>query len=129
MIEVKVNIDDTAVQSRLDSLLSTKRIQSALLEASTYIKSRVRIYPPQPSGSTYRRKGAAGGLASGWIQAQPEARNLSVFVANNIPYATYVQGDKQMWWHKRTGWRNIDDVLEATADRVAKIVRNAIAKG
>lgn len=128
MIEVNVKVDDVKVQSRLDELLSMKRVQGALLEASIYIKSRVRIYPPQPPQSTYRRKGASGGLASGWIQAQPQAQGLNVFVANNIPYATYVQGNKQAWWHKRTGWRNIDDVLEATASRAVKIVRNAIAR-
>ena len=125
---IKVDLDVREIEKRLNEVVSPKRIEIALKEAVIYAKSQVAIYPPKPPNSKYNRKGARGGLASGWSTAQPQYKSLNAFVANSIPYATYVQGDRQAWWHKRTGWLNVSDVLEKRANKIVKIMKQSLER-
>jgi hypothetical protein len=127
-VKVTVNLSGSqAVIKRIDELKSDKLLDAGLKRGAIYLKSEVAKYPPKPPQSTYRRKGASGGLASGW-QVDSEVKNNTAILGNNIPYATYVQGDRQAWFHKRTGWINIPTILIDNAQRVADLVLDTLRR-
>lgn len=69
-------------------------------------------YPPQPSGSTYRRTGTLGRT---WTSARPEWAPLSsgfeASIGNATPYAVYVQGEYQSRGNRH--WQTADEVIDA----------------
>ena len=127
-INVNVNLSGTKnILNRINDLKSDKLLEAGLKRGALYLKTQSAIYPPKPPQSTYNRKGAAGGLASGW-QIDGEVKDLTVILRNNIPYAQWVQGEKQAWFHKRTGWRNVPTILEDNKERVAELVLDTLRR-
>jgi hypothetical protein len=127
-ITVNVNLSGTKnILNRINDLKSDKLLEAGLKRGALYLKTQSAIYPPKPPQSTYNRKGAAGGLASGW-QIDGEVKDLTVILRNNIPYAQWVQGEKQAWFHKRTGWRNVPTILEDNKERVAELVLDTLRR-
>ena len=125
-INVNVNLSGSKnILNRINDLKSDKLLEAGLKRGALYLKTQSAIYPPKPPQSTYNRKGAAGGLASGW-QIDGEVKDLTVILRNNIPYAQWVQGEKQAWFHKRTGWRNVPTILEDNKERVAELVLDTL---
>lgn len=127
-INVNVNLSGSKnILNRINDLKSDKLLEAGLKRGALYLKTQSAIYPPKPPQSTYNRKGAAGGLASGW-QIDGEVKDLTVILRNNIPYAQWVQGEKQAWFHKRTGWRNVPTILEDNKERVAELVLETLRR-
>ena len=127
-INVNVNLSGANnILNRINDLKSDKLLEAGLKRGALYLKTQSAIYPPKPPQSTYNRKGAAGGLASGW-QIDGEVKDLTVILRNNIPYAQWVQGEKQAWFHKRTGWRNVPTILEDNKERVAELVLDTLRR-
>jgi len=127
-INVNVNLSGSKnILNRINDLKSDKLLEAGLKRGALYLKTQSAIYPPKPPQSTYNRKGAAGGLASGW-QIDGEVKNRTVILRNNIPYAQWVQGEKQAWFHKRTGWRNVPTILEDNKERVAELVLDTLRR-
>ena len=127
-INVNVNLSGSKnILNRINDLKSDKLLEAGLKRGALYLKTQSAIYPPKPPQSTYNRKGAAGGLASGW-QIDGEVKDLTVILHNNIPYAQWVQGEKQAWFHKRTGWRNVPTILEDNKERVAELVLDTLRR-
>jgi len=127
-INVNVNLSGSKnILNRINDLKSDKLLEAGLKRGALYLKTQSAIYPPKPPQSTYNRKGAAGGLASGW-QIDGEVKDLTVILRNNIPYAQWVQGEKQAWFHKRTGWRNVPTILEDNKERVAELVLDTLRR-
>lgn len=127
-IIVNVNLSGSKnILNRINDLKSDKLLEAGLKRGALYLKTQSAIYPPKPPQSTYNRKGAAGGLASGW-QIDGEVKDLTVILRNNIPYAQWVQGEKQVWFHKRTGWRNVPTILEDNKERVAELVLDTLRR-
>ena len=127
-ITVNVNLSGSKnILNRINDLKSDKLLEAGLKRGALYLKTQSAIYPPKPPQSTYNRKGAAGGLASGW-QIDGEVKDLTVILRNNIPYAQWVQGEKQVWFHKRTGWRNVPTILEDNKERVAELVLDTLRR-
>lgn len=127
-INVNVNLSGANnILNRINDLKSDKLLEAGLKRGALYLKTQSAIYPPKPPQSTYNRKGAAGGLASGW-QIDGEVKDLTVILRNNIPYAQWVQGEKQVWFHKRTGWRNVPTILEDNKERVAELVLDTLRR-
>jgi len=127
-INVNVNLSGSKnILNRINDLKSDKLLEAGLKRGALYLKTQSAIYPPKPPQSTYNRKGAAGGLASGW-QIDGEVKNRTVILRNNIPYAQWVQGEKQVWFHKRTGWRNVPTILEDNKERVAELVLDTLRR-
>ena len=127
-INVNVNLSGAKnILNRINDLKSDKLLEAGLKRGALYLKTQSAIYPPKPPQSTYNRKGAAGGLASGW-QIDGEVKDLTVILRNNIPYAQWVQGEKQAWFHKRTGWRNVPTILEDNKERVAELVLDTLRR-
>lgn len=127
-INVNVNLSGSKnILNRINDLKSDKLLEAGLKRGALYLKTQSAIYPPKPPQSTYNRKGAAGGLASGW-QIDGEVKDLTVILRNNILYAQWVQGEKQAWFHKRTGWRNVPTILEDNKERVAELVLDTLRR-
>lgn len=70
--------------------------------------SDIKNYPPPPSGSTYVRTNR---LFFGW-HVVSGAGGFTVNIVNNVPYAGFVQGDQQTWFHEQTGWLRIREHLD-----------------
>ena len=127
-INITINLSGVKqLKERNEILMGTKLLEAGLKRGALYLKTQSAIYPPKPPQSTYNRKGAAGGLASGW-QIDGEVKDLTVILRNNIPYAQWVQGEKQAWFHKRTGWRNVPTILEDNKERVAELVLETLRR-
>ena len=127
---ISINLEVRGTESilkRVENLKDGKLLDAGLKRGAIYLKSEVAKYPPKPPQSTYNRKGAAGGLASGW-QIDGEVKDLTVILRNNIPYAQWVQGEKQAWFHKRTGWRNVPTILKDNKERVAELVLDTLRR-
>lgn len=127
-INITINLSGVKqLKERNEVFMGTKLLEAGLKRGALYLKTQLAIYPPKPPQSTYNRKGAAGGLASGW-QIDGEIKDLTVILRNNIPYAQWVQGEKQAWFHKRTGWRNVPTILEDNKERVAELVLDTLRR-
>ena len=127
-INITINLSGVKqLKERNEVFMGTKLLEAGLKRGALYLKTQSAIYPPKPPQSTYNRKGAAGGLASGW-QIDGEVKDLTVILRNNIPYAQWVQGEKQAWFHKRTGWRNVPTILEDNKERVAELVLDTLRR-
>ena len=121
-INVNVNLSGAKnILNRINDLKSDKLLEAGLKRGALYLKTQSAIYPPKPPQSTYNRKGAAGGLASGW-QVDSDVKDNTAILRNNIPYAQWVQGEKQVWFHKRTGWINVPQLIKDHEERVAQLV-------
>lgn len=78
-------------------------------------------YPPIPPGSRYRRTHR---LARGWQHVRgPGSVGRLV---NRVPYAQYVQGQRQRPFHRRTGWQTEQDALRIYGPRVTASVRRQL---
>lgn len=95
-------------------LLQVERFMEKYLEN---IRVKMVAYPPKPANSRYVR---TGDLGRAWV-VQPPVQNPSGLVGrvvNNVisprgrRYSTYVQGPWQVWYHKRTGWRQLNTVAD-----------------
>ena len=127
-INITINLSGVKqLKERNEVFMGTKLLEAGLKRGALYLKTQSAIYPPKPPQSTYNRKGAAGGLASGW-QIDGEIKDLTVILRNNIPYAQWVQGEKQAWFHKRTGWRNVPTILKDNKERVAELVLDTLRR-
>ncbi len=56
-----------------------------------------------------------------WLQGHWKKRettqsgNLVIFVENNVYYAPYVQGFRQVWYHELHGWLKLQDQVDRVA--------------
>lgn len=78
-------------------------------------------YPPIPPGSRYRRTHRLG---RDWQHVRgPGSVGRLV---NRVPYAQYVQGQRQRRFHRAHGWQTTDDMLKVYGPRVTASVRRLI---
>lgn len=106
--------------SRLGRISDRKAYAEGVEEAAKHIRNKMMEYPPKKADSDYKRTGK---LRRGWyIESFGQLRSL---VLNEVPYAIYVQGEKRVWFHKLTGWKTTDEVIERQSDAVARIMARA----
>ncbi len=75
-------------------------------------------YPAKPEGSTYNR---TYNLRFGWI-AKNWGDGTQVRIVNTVPYAGYVQGDKDQAWMHVGRWRTVNQVI---ASNIKGAIRHA----
>jgi hypothetical protein len=81
----------------------------------------LREYPPVPAGSRYQRTFR---LRGGWQHVRgPGSVGRLV---NRVPYAQYVQGQRQRRFHRARGWQTTDDVLRVYGPRVTASARRQL---
>ena len=84
-INITINLSGVKqLKERNEVFMGTKLLEAGLKRGALYLKTQSAIYPPKPPQSTYNRKGAAGGLASGW-QIDGEIKDLPSSCAITSP--------------------------------------------
>lgn len=103
--------------SRLGRVADKDAYAEGIEESAKHVRRKLMEYPPKRSGSDYKRTGK---LRKGWyIESFGDLRSL---VLNETDYADYVQGERQVWFHRQTGWKTTDQVAERESDAVARIM-------
>jgi hypothetical protein len=137
------------IQAKLRQLEPRQYAQATMQACVTELKGYIAQYPPATDANNpYARKwyergygprwhradGSVGGIKSSqtlgrrWT-TKVEDMGMRGTVGNNATYAPYVQwGQKQPWYHKRTGWRTVEDAIREKGPRIQEIWRRAIAK-
>ena len=123
MTIVRVRVESGQTLAALDRLAQLRGAQRGLAAGGALILSRLATYPPQRPNSRYRRTGTLGRR---WTMRQ---QGLQVTVGNNTPYAPEVQGDKQLAFHRETGWQTPEDVVEKHGREIEAIILSYLSQG
>ena len=149
-----ITIKDEEVLRALDSLDKLRHLRQQVQRAGAYLMGKVRRYPPgdqhrpQPFVSDRQRRGFFARLHAGEIEVEykrgrsPGSENLQqkwnvkisnggfrATVGNNTSYGPLVQGPKkQTQYHKETGWRTTEDVLDAEEAAVLEMLNDGLTK-
>jgi hypothetical protein len=132
------------IQGKLKDLEAMRPVKAALKAAGLHIKGKVNVYPPASEANRPRKGGwyergygprwYGGGkktsqtLGRKWTIGERDG-GMTVIVGNNVSYGPFVQDrDVQAWFHKKRGWKTIQDVAEQEADFVAEFVGKEIDK-
>jgi len=124
-----------AIQNRLSKLPRAAQ-DEGVEEADKYIVNVMRMYPQKVAPGTpfiwssdkqrkfvmakLRENGFQGRnqkLAKGW---KTVGQGYKQIVANETPYADYVQGESQIVGHKARGWKTIEDNLKAKGAEILR---------
>jgi len=74
------------------------------------------------------RRGLSPGSESLGKRWQIKSAGPNHSLRNNASYASLVQGRKQIPYHKKTGWKTIQDVLDAERPQLAKILGTEVGR-
>jgi hypothetical protein len=104
------------------------------------VMKNLRLYPRQRPGSKYKRRGAAGGLQSGWAYRKATSGNLAYEAYNTIDYASEVVGVNQRPIMRgvgpyraadlkgMTGWLTVGEIFEAVKPRMLEVFEAELVK-
>ena len=70
----------------------------------------------------------AGGLLGKLWHEASEAGGWTQRVGNPQPYTSIVQGEKQSFYHKRTGWKTVPQVWREEENNIRTIFTNHFRK-
>lgn len=87
----------------------------------SYTQQTLKPYPPKPPQSTYVRTGE---LRRAW-DVVVNRRAGEVAIKNTRDYAPYVIGERQVSFHKRTGWLRLSEHEQPVLDKAVPIVAKA----
>ena len=126
MSDFTVTIDGVEELSRrlqIEGGLGGNPLRDGMAAAAFDTVQKVQLYPPVPKNSSYVRTGA---LYHSWTREVSDS-GLEAKIGSKIPYAPYVQGRmSQTWYHRRTGWKLAEVVVEQNIDRIKKIITGFI---
>ena len=121
-MDIELSISDTQVRAMLQRSQRTldAALQGAMRDATSLLLRQVRVYPPPPAGSTYKRTLT---LARSWFipPFEQTADGLTGRVVNNgeltrtrngTPYARYVQDRERQAYMHRGRWDTYQDIAE-----------------
>jgi hypothetical protein len=101
-----------------------KHLRRAMQKVGFSVQRPAQVYPPPPSGSTYRRTGTLGRR---WkTSVEQTIDGIAAIVENPTEYSPYVQGEEQAEVH-RGRWRPIRKIIESLRGQHVKILEDAIA--
>lgn len=99
--------------------------------AVKYVHSTVPPYPPAPPESRYRRTGLLGRSITTEVRALG-GTTVGV-IGTNVAYAPDVISSEpangagpQAWYHKRTGWYTLQDVVAKAERQIVAIFEHAL---
>lgn len=109
--------------------LAKDGLQKSVTRLLLHLGGEMSVYPPPPSGSTYRRTGTLGRT---WTAARPQFKASGTLfegrIGNATPYANYVQkADDQAWMHKGR-WQTETEVLDDNQAGIEKELERVGAK-
>lgn len=151
-MSVYVRVDAGAATTKLGRVKQMQGVKRGLMKAGLHLKATIATYPPQRRGkqlfvSDRQRRGFFAKLKRGEIQV-PYARGISpgsealgrrwtqeakaggfiVEIGNNASYAPLVHDSRrQTIYHRVTGWRTDENVLDTELNEVYRIVNAEVA--
>jgi hypothetical protein len=134
------------IMKKVKTLQELRAVKTALKAAALHVKGKVNVYPPASEanrprkGGWYERGygpkwyGGKGGkktsqtLGRKWTTAERDG-GLTQVIGNNVTYGPFVQDkDRQAWFHKKRGWKTIQDVAKEETKTVLEFVENELEK-
>jgi len=95
---------------------AASHLRPVMVRSLARIRKPLKVYPPRPPNSTYRRTDQ---LMKAWTSLIEKGGFRGV-VGNNTKYAPFVQSaERQAWMHKGH-WQTDEDVIESVQDRIVK---------
>ncbi len=129
MPDIRMTLDDSTAQailSRAPGVVGVA-LRGAVEDGTTYVLYKIRRYPPQRPGSSYRRTNT---LKRSWSR-RIEGRGLEIrgIVASNgamAPYNRTVQSRPHQARVHRGRWHTAQSVSEAAQPVVQRMVMNRL---
>lgn len=94
--QIKTYTRDVALELIQEAVKDYQRVPETYTYARTF--TLLRSWDLQPTRY---------GGGTGWV-----ITNNASGGRHNRPYAAFVQGPKQTWWHELRGWRTVQDLLD-----------------
>jgi hypothetical protein len=126
---ISVNVDDAralALLSRAPDAISIA-MRGAMEDGTTYVLARIKRYPAQRAGSTYRRTNTLGRSWSRRIEGS--GTTLRGVVGSNgamAPYNRVVQDRERQARVHRGRWHTIQDVAEQSQSTVQRMFEDRL---
>ena len=116
------NLD--AVQRKLANLDRIDYLKAVANEGGRILQNEMQRYPPEPSGSTYRRTHI---LHKGWrTKVSGDSGGWLAVVGNRVKYAPYVQDANRQAEVHQGRWQTIQSVAADKREEIIKFVKRAI---
>ena len=144
--EVFIHIEGMEhLQGKLKELEDLTALKAAMKAAALHIKGKVDQYPPASEANRPNARGRwyergygprwpGGGkctsqtLGRKWTIGEKDG-GLTQVIGNNVTYGPFVQDrDHQAWFHKKRGWKTIQDVADQEVKTVNDFVQKEIEK-
>lgn len=124
-IDFRITIDDAEVRRMLDRAPGQigQACRAGLLDGALYLKRILTTYPPQRSGSTYRRTLTLGRSWFYQLHGAGVDTTAEVFSAGNIaPYNRLVQDRTRQARVHRGRWPTAQGVAEQSRQQVTQFL-------
>jgi len=124
-VEVK-GLEELQRKFDMSNKVVKREAHDAMESAVALVHQRAGTYPPAPPSSSYQRKGARGGLASGFDhRVEHFSGGVKGFVTNTIPYAGYVRGEGQAWMHVGR-WATMKKIVQEKMGQIEGFFKKAM---
>jgi len=124
-MKITFTVKDDKADRMLDKAKKMQGVKTGIKAASVHLVTKLREYPPQPSGVSYKR---TGDLKRFWTHKISNNGFMSQ-IGNKVPYVTSVQIKPTLKYFKRVwGKHSVDYIATKQYNRVLDIVRNEIRK-
>lgn len=124
MIGYRAEVEEEKARAVLKAFGSGAFLKPAGQRIGLKLTTDLKRYPPEPSGSTYRRTGLLGRRWTFKVSAG--LFGVSVIAGNNTIYGPWVQSEAQQAWMHEGRWQTDEEVLEANTDYIEKEVGEAV---
>lgn len=142
---LKITVDLGKVPTVLRKIQQKKVVKRAGKVILVHLRSKLAVYPPvsrRPQAGNWTdverrafwaklkageievpyRRGLSPGSESLSKRWQIKSSGTNSTMENNASYASLVQGRKQIPYHKNTGWKTVEDTLDAERGQFARIL-------
>ncbi len=154
MTTVTIQIEGLdAVVNKINTIEQFQGLETAMLAVGTHVKGKIDKYPQSTEaneprsfvsggknswyergyGPRWARKdGSVGGRKTSKDMGRQwgvKASHAQVIIGNNVAYAPFVHDeDEQASFHKRRGWKTIQQVAKEEEPTVRRFIEDYIAK-
>ena len=124
MAEISISINSRAVHQMLDRSPAkvNRALRGGVEDGTTYLLALVKRYPPQRSGSTYRRTNT---LMRSWSRVISGSgvtiRGVVGSSGNMAPYNRYVMSRVDQASVHRGRWATIEDIVERSEATIQRM--------
>ena len=113
-----ITVDADAVMALAERGVRMRGFQRGVTAVGAHILSKVATYPPQDPNANYRRTGTLGRR---WVMVATR-NGYRITIGNNTPYAPRVQGEEQVEYFRRVGWKTPLDVIVQEGETLQRLL-------